>query len=107
MNFRNLAQRLFLHLFFLLLHAIDFAQSKTVTGRVNDSRGAGLSGVTVSAKGQNASTATNETGQFTITVPTSTTVLVFSSIGFGSQEYTLGASNTATVTLSQRIEHYP
>ncbi|MDB5253673.1 MAG: rane protein, partial [Flaviaesturariibacter sp.] len=101
MNCRNLIKRLVLPALFLLTGFTVLAQNRTITGRVNDARGAGLVGVTVAVKGQNAATATNETGQFSINVPANATTLVFSSVGFGQQEFTLGASNTVTVTLSQ------
>jgi TonB-dependent starch-binding outer membrane protein SusC len=99
MKFRKLITALLLPLFFLLLANASFAQ-KTITGKVTDMGGNGLSGVTVAAKGANAATATNDAGQFSITVPASTTMLVFSSVGYGTQEYTIGTNNSLNVSLS-------
>ena len=82
MNTRNLLCTIILPALLLLFTTAAFAQNKTVTGRVTDAAGAGAASVTVSAKGQNIATTTNESGQFSITVPQSVATLVFSSVGF-------------------------
>jgi len=79
---RNLLCTIILPALLLLFTTAAFAQNKTVTGRVTDAAGAGAASVTVSAKGQNIATTTNESGQFSITVPQSVATLVFSSVGF-------------------------
>ncbi|MCW3073416.1 MAG: SusC/RagA family TonB-linked outer membrane protein [Flaviaesturariibacter sp.] len=99
MNCKNFTKRLLMPLFFLLFHAVAFAQSKTITGRVTDASGAGVASVTVSAKGQNAATSTNENGQFSITVPNATTALVFSSVSYAAQEINLNGRATLDVTM--------
>jgi TonB-dependent starch-binding outer membrane protein SusC len=99
MNSRKLITALLLHLFLFLFANTVFAQ-KTITGRVTDGRGNGLAGVTVAVKGSNVATATNETGNFSLSVPANTTTLVFTSVGFAEQEMAIGTGNM-TVTLSQ------
>jgi TonB-linked SusC/RagA family outer membrane protein len=60
---------------------------KTVTGRVTDgTTGDGLPGVTVSVKGGRGTTTTSTDGSFSITVPSDGSVLVFSYVGYASQE---------------------
>lgn len=61
------------------------AADVTVTGRVADAKGGGLPGVTVVVKGTTQGTSTDGNGNFTLAVPSGST-LVFSSIGFVSQE---------------------
>lgn len=100
MKCRKLITALLLPLFFLMFGSTTAYAQRTVTGRVTDSRGTALPGVTVTAKGSNVATATSESGTFSLTVPPQTTTLVFSSVGFGTQEQTIGSGEMA-VTLSQ------
>ncbi|MBA2761972.1 MAG: TonB-dependent receptor plug domain-containing protein, partial [Segetibacter sp.] len=83
----------------LLLANSSGAQSKTISGRVTDGTGTGVPSVTVAAKGQNAATSTSETGQFSITVPQSTTTLVFSSVGFAAQEVSIAGRTEVNVAM--------
>lgn len=71
----------------------------TITGLVKDDKGVGLPGVNVVIKGTTQGSATDAQGRFTIKVPDNSTVLVFSYIGYKSQEFTVGAQNQLTVTL--------
>ena len=96
---RNLLCTISLPALLLFFTTAAFAQNKTVTGRVTDAAGAGAASVTVSAKGQNIATTTNETGQFSITVPQSVTTLVFSSVGFTTSEVNIGTQTNMNVVL--------
>jgi TonB-dependent starch-binding outer membrane protein SusC len=64
-----------------------------VTGRVTDENNNPLAGVTVQVKKSNTTTTTNETGSFSITVPDKKAVLVFTYVGFESQEVVAGSNN--------------
>jgi TonB-dependent starch-binding outer membrane protein SusC len=87
---RLLVKRIAFSLFFMLGAFTIFAQNKTVTGKVTDSKdGTGLAGVTVTAKGSKNGTQTGSDGTFTLSVPDATTTLVFSSVGYASQEVAL------------------
>lgn len=78
----------------------SLAQERTITGTVNDQRtGAPIPGVSVTAKGSRSGTQTKENGSFTLTVPASARVLVFSYIGYGTEEVQLGSSNTVNINL--------
>lgn len=78
----------------------SLAQDRTITGVVNDQRtGAPIPGVSVTAKGSRQGTQTKENGSFTLTVPAATRVLVFSYVGYGTEEVTLGSSNNITINL--------
>ena len=95
---------LFLLLFSGLLQQA-WAQDRTISGKVTD-RGTnqGLPGVTVLAKGTTIGTGTNADGGFSLTVPSTVTTLVFSFVGYASQEQTIGASNTIDVALATDVK---
>jgi len=70
-----------------------------VTGRIVDEKGQGLPGVNVLVKGSNVGTATNADGRYTIEAPAGAT-LVFSYIGYTSQEVIVGDRATVDVALA-------
>lgn len=78
------------------------AQTKSISGVVKSSEdGESLIGVTVMVKGTSTGTITNIDGKYSITVPNSDAVLVFSMIGMKKEELKVGANTTLNVTLSQ------
>ena len=83
----------------LLFSQLIFAQDRTVSGRVTDSTGNGLAGVTVTARGARFATQTNTDGAFKLTVPSSVDAVIFSSVGFATQQIPIPASNVINVTL--------
>jgi TonB-linked SusC/RagA family outer membrane protein len=66
------------------------AQTRSISGRVVGSDGAGLPGVTVLVKGTNQGTATDMEGRYTLPAPAGATTLVFSFVGYASQEARIG-----------------
>ncbi|RZK22776.1 MAG: TonB-dependent receptor [Hymenobacter sp.] len=66
------------------------AQTRTTSGRVVGSDGAGLPGVTVLVKGTTLGTATDMDGRYTLAAPATATTLVFSFVGYTSQEARIG-----------------
>ena len=80
------------------LLANTFAQDKTITGTVTDAKdGAALPGVTVRyAKGGSV---TDGTGHFSIKVPSAVSKLIFSSVGYTTQEVAIPASGSMNVSL--------
>ncbi|MAG88755.1 MAG: SusC/RagA family TonB-linked outer membrane protein, partial [Flavobacteriaceae bacterium] len=88
-----------LTLFMVLVVQLSFAQEKTITGTVVDEDGLPLPGVNVIEKGTNNGVQTDFEGEFSISVSQSGT-LVFSYVGFASQEIKVGSSNTLNVTMA-------
>lgn len=86
----------FLLLCSFFLSVVAYGQS--VTGTVTDGT-TPVAGVTVQVKGKSVATATNNAGQFTINA-SGTDVLVFSSVGFVSQEIGINGRSTLTVNLA-------
>ena len=73
---------------------------RRITGRVvSDEDGKGLPGVTVLVKNTTIGTATNNEGDFVLSVPDNAKTLVFSSIGFTNQEVTIETNAPLTVRL--------
>src|ERR1044072_4010104 len=80
------------------LHA--YPQSRTVTGKVTDNKdGSPLPGVTVQVKGTNKGVYTSPDGTYRINDIDQANTLVFSFIGFLSQERQVGANGTIRVGL--------
>lgn len=71
-----------------------------VSGKVTDGKGASMPGVTVKIKGTATAVATNADGQYTIRVADGSAVLVFSAIGYTSQEVTVGNQTRIDVSLT-------
>jgi TonB-dependent starch-binding outer membrane protein SusC len=81
------------------------AQQKTVNGKItSDKDGSPISGATILAKGSKKGTQTAADGSYILEVPAATTKLVISSVGFGTQELTIGADNTANLVLKASNE---
>jgi len=70
-----------------------------VTGKVTDATGNALSGVTIQEKGNSNGTTSKEDGTFSINVAKDNATLVFSLIGYASQELPLNGNKTLSVSL--------
>jgi TonB-linked SusC/RagA family outer membrane protein len=75
------------------------AQNVTVSGVVTDGSGETLIGVNVQVKGTTQGTITDVNGKYTVSVAGAQSVLVFSYVGYATQEITVGAQRTINVTL--------
>lgn len=84
----------------LLCTAYGFSQTKTITGTVSDNTGP-MPGVNVLVKGTTNGVVTNFDGEFSIENVSDTDVLVFSYIGFVTQEITVGSQNSVNVVLQE------
>lgn len=81
------------------------SQQRTITGRIMDDQGNPLSGVSVLAKGTSIGTSSNADGQYSIEVPQSTEILVFSAMGYNSQEVSISAQREINVTLLAQVDN--
>ncbi|WP_316784320.1 TonB-dependent receptor [Pedobacter frigiditerrae] len=91
-----------LKLFVLSLLAIStaFAQSKKITGKVLGAEdGLPIPGVSVKIKGTNTAVQTENNGTYSITVPSSETVLVYSYLSYVTIEKSVGNQTTINVSL--------
>lgn len=80
---------------------LAFAQGRKVSGRVTDSAdNSGIPGASVIIKGTTKGVATDENGNYSIEVGSNAEALVFSFVGYQSQDVTVGNQNTINVKLS-------
>jgi TonB-linked SusC/RagA family outer membrane protein len=71
-----------------------------ITGSVTDEKGEGLPGVSVLVKGTQRGTSTNANGTYSISVAGEADVLVFSFVGYLSQEIVIGNKKQMDVSLT-------
>lgn len=71
----------------------------TVRGKVTDNSNTALPGVTIKVKNVSAGVTSDVNGNYSITVPDNNASLVFSFIGFVTQEVTVGGRTTINVVL--------
>lgn len=74
----------------------------TVTGTVADENGEGLPGVSILIKGLKRGATTDPNGKFSIEVPNSSSVLVFSFVGYLPQEIVVG--NQSQINLRLKVD---
>ncbi|HYG19836.1 MAG TPA: TonB-dependent receptor [Ohtaekwangia sp.] len=75
-----------------------------VTGKVTDSQGVPLPGVNILVKGLTSGTTTDSDGNFSLEVPDGDVTLVFSFIGYATQEVALNGQTTLNVSLADDIQ---
>jgi TonB-linked SusC/RagA family outer membrane protein len=71
---------------------------------ISEDEPGGLPAVNVTVKGTVIGTVTDLNGNYTIDAPSSASVLVFSSVGYQTQEITVGSMTVINVTLVQDVE---
>ncbi len=88
-------------LLFSALCAISWAgyAQRIVTGTVTSKDEGALPGVNVLLKGSRTGVATDGTGGYKVSIPDDNAVLVFSFIGYGTQEITVGSRSTINIEL--------
>ena len=77
---------------------------RSLQGIVMDENGETLPGVNVVVKGTTEGTVTDIDGKYSLTVSDNSQVLVFSSVGFITQEITIGNRTTVNVSMSSDIQ---
>ena len=78
--------------------------AKVVKGVVVDQAGNPLIGVSVSLKGTTVGTATDGSGAYTLNIPAGTYMVVFSYVGFATQEISSESANLGRVVLRETSE---
>ncbi|QEH42907.1 SusC/RagA family TonB-linked outer membrane protein [Chitinophaga sp. XS-30] len=88
---------------FLLACMSALAQGRQISGTVSDDSGAPLPNVSVRIKGTTTGAFTDGQGKFSFNVPNDTAVLVFSTIGYETQEMTVGSNTSLKVALKTSV----
>lgn len=86
----------------VLPREVSIPLARKVAGIVNDESGAGLPGVSVVVKGTTRGTTTNSDGRFDVEVPNDNATLVFSYLGYITQEIMVG--NQAQLTVELKVD---
>lgn len=74
-------------------------QQRTVTGKVTDEKGNAFANVNIRLKGAPAGTLTNNSGSYKLNVPAENAILVFSFLGYTTEERKVGEENVINVSL--------
>jgi TonB-linked SusC/RagA family outer membrane protein len=73
---------------------------RSIKGKVTDEAGEKVPGVSIVLKGTTTGTVTDAEGTYTINVPDAGGTLIFSSVGFLSQEVPIGSGSTVDIKLA-------
>ncbi|MEO5995178.1 MAG: TonB-dependent receptor [Chitinophagaceae bacterium] len=78
-----------------------YAQQLSIKGKVTNEAGSGLAGVSVKVDGTNKGTYTSENGEYSIGQVTGNASLLFSSVGFTSQQTNVDGRNRIDIVLQE------
>lgn len=93
----------FLFGFSFLLFSFTAQAQIPVSGTVKDVKGAPIGGVSVNVKGSSIGSVTDDKGDYSVSVPNSTSVLVFSFVGYAEKEESVNGRTTINVELASSI----
>ncbi|RYZ63077.1 MAG: SusC/RagA family TonB-linked outer membrane protein [Chitinophagaceae bacterium] len=91
--------------FIILFQFFSLASSaqRVINGVVRDAKGAGIPDVTITEKGKNATTVTDNTGSYSLSVSGSNPVLIFTSTGFKLQEVAVNGRSEVSLTMDEHV----
>ena len=85
----------------IVVSPASLLQQTVITGKVTDTDGNPLPGASVVIKGTVQGTITDTDGAYSLSVPDGNTTLVFSFVGYASQEITVGSQKSINITMSE------
>jgi len=85
------------------LTTIAWAQSRVVSGIVKDPSGSAMAGVTIQVKGTTSGTVSDSEGKYTVSVDGTNAVVVFSFIGFATQEIQVGSQSVIDIMMNEDV----
>ena len=91
----------------MIMHQEAFASPPLpapVTGRITDTAGQPLAGVTVTVKGTKVSVTTDDNGNFSVNVPAGYSTLSFSYVGYTSQDVAIGNNSTVSIRMTEEAK---
>ncbi len=86
---------------FVVLSSAEMLQQITITGTILDDDGEPMPGVNIMVKGTGTGVVSNINGKFSINVPNRDAILLFSFVGYISQEIPVGNQTEISITLSE------
>jgi len=96
-------KRLVFSLLLLFMFFSGFSQNRTLTGRIVDEGNAAMPGVNILVKGTSTGTVSDVQGNFSINIPSSDAVLVFSFVGYLTKEVPVGSQSNITVNMQPDV----
>ncbi len=84
-----------------VIQPVQANAGRAITGKVTDSTGAALPGVTVKEKNTQNAVVTDRDGNYHITVADNNAILVFSFVGFNSREVAVGSDAAINIRLHE------
>lgn len=97
---RGAQQFLLIFFFLFFLSGIALSQERTITGKVTDfNSGQPVAGATVTVKGTSTATTTSQLGMYSIVLPSSLNVLVFTYVGYEIAEVNVLSDNVIDVVM--------
>jgi TonB-linked SusC/RagA family outer membrane protein len=102
----NIWRKIFLIVTGISCYAFSLSaqQSVLITGIVTDTDGEPMFGVYVTVKGTTIGVTSDANGKYTVSAPNRDAVLVFSFVGYATQEFVVGDQHTIMVTLSETAQ---
>lgn len=96
----SMSMKMFCFALVLLMAQHAYGQNKVITGTVTDTKQDPLIGVSVALKGANAvGTITDVDGKYSLSVPADKAVLIFSYVGYTSEEINVGSHSRIDVVM--------
>jgi len=78
----------------------SYAQTRQISGKVTDTKGAAIANASVIVKGTTSGTNTSEDGSFKLNLPANAKTLVVKSINYVDLEVAVGTSNSITIKMT-------
>lgn len=91
-------------LIMLLMSTMLYSQERAISGEVTSEKDGGLPGVNVLVKGTSTGTVTGIDGNYNLQVPDENAILVFSFIGYATQEIAVNGRSVINVTMEEGMQ---
>ena len=92
-------RKLYLLLMGVVFIATQALAQRTLTGKVTDDKGAPVSNASITVKGTKVGAVTKADGSYSLSVPATAKILVFSSVSFETQELPIGSDLIVNASL--------
>jgi len=93
----------YLTVLFLMVFSVAWSQTRTISGKVTGEDGSGIPGVNILEKGTANGTVTDVQGNYTISVAGSGSTIVFTFVGYKSQEVAVGNQTSIPINLQPDV----
>ncbi|MBN1119069.1 MAG: TonB-dependent receptor [Bacteroidales bacterium] len=103
MSYKQHLYKVVLTLLFCFLYAFGYAQGINVTGQVTSNGEEALPGVSIVIKGTTTGVITDLDGNYSITVPDANAVLVYSFLGYITEEIQVNGQTTIDIVLDEDL----